>query len=201
MKELSGGIMELSNRSLQKIDNIKIAAKRLFDQHGFNLVTMDSVVKQSNVSKGTVYKYFSDKTVLYESIVKDIYEQEHEGYSRVLNNNLPFVDKVRQIIAIRVEKYKGTNERFFQDDYVQSKELEDYKKSYALSVSQLRKELYQIGRNEGYISDAIDDCVLELYFDIIQSGLSQRYNDISNMPKEELRRLLDMIYAGVIIEK
>ncbi len=193
--------MELSKRSLQKLESIKIAAKQLFNQHGFNRVTMDSIVQHSNVSKGTVYKYFSDKQELYETIIMDIYNVERTSFKDILDGEGHFLDKINRIIEVRVNKYTETHQKFFEDHFVRSQKLNDYMKEYILEIRTLRTELYEEGRKDGFISENLMDETLELYLDIIQMGLAQKYHDLSKIPKEKLTEVLKLIYAGMSSNK
>lgn len=190
--------MEISKRSLQKMENIKTAAKDLFNQYGFNKVTMDSIVQHSNVSKGTLYKYFGDKQVLYEEIVMDIYNAERTAFHKVVETDGEFLSKIKQIIQIRVKKYTETHQKFFEDHFIRSENLNSYMSEYIQEVNDLRQKLYNDGRQQGYISKDINDNTLELYFNIIQMGLAQKYHDLSEMPKEDLMNVLNLIYSGMV---
>lgn len=197
-KEKWGFIMDLSKRSLHKLESIKSAGKQLFNQYGYNRVTMDNVIHQSNVSRGTLYKYFADKQDLYETIVMDIYNMERESFKEIMSSNQNFLEKIKLIIEVRVNKYTDTHQKFFEDHFIRSETLNEYMKDYIQDVKRMRQHLYSEGRKEGFISPDISDKTLELYFDIIQIGLSQKYHDLSEMPKDDLTNVLGLIYAGMV---
>ena len=71
-------------------------------------------------------------------------------------------------------------------------------KKYIGEVSDLRKQLYSEGRRKGFVSDEISDETLEVYFEIIQIGLSQKYHDLSEMPEKDLVNILNLIYAVIL---
>lgn len=175
-----------------------MAAKQLFNQYGYNKVTMDSIVQHSNVSKGTVYKYFRDKQDLYETILMDIYKVERQRFTDIMASDSHFLDKIKEIIEVRVNRYTDTHQRFFADYFVRSEKLNGFMKIYIQEIKQLRKDLYKEGRDQKYISEDITDKTLELYFEIIQMGLSQKYHDLSEMPKDDLTNVLNLIYAGMV---
>ncbi|MBU1020766.1 MAG: TetR/AcrR family transcriptional regulator, partial [Firmicutes bacterium] len=93
--------MQLSKRSQSKIDSITTTAQKLFADHGYNLVTMDSIAQQSHVSKVTLYKYFPDKRALYEHILKQNYLEEFHNVVSVINGDLPFQEKIEGVIKAR----------------------------------------------------------------------------------------------------
>ena len=61
-----------SDSSASERDKIFNYAKSLFLKEGFYKITMDNLAAGLKVSKKTIYKYFSSKEVLIESIVESI---------------------------------------------------------------------------------------------------------------------------------
>ena len=51
------------------------AARGLFADHAFDLVTMEAVAARADVSKMTVYSHFHDKETLFETVVSSISDQ------------------------------------------------------------------------------------------------------------------------------
>lgn len=190
--------MSLTKRSQAKVDSILTSGRHLFNEFGFNKVTMDSICIHANVSKGTLYKYYSDKQDLYESIIKQIYDQERERFTNIIYGEGSFLVKIKHVIEERVNKYTNTHKKFFEDYFNRSADLDAYMKQYILDVKSLRKHLYDEGRAQGYIAEKISNQTLELYFEIIQLGLSSKYHDLSELPKDSLTNLLELIYAGMV---
>jgi AcrR family transcriptional regulator len=46
------------------------AAALVFAQHGYGPTNLERVAEQADISKGTIYRYFEDKHVLFEAVVK-----------------------------------------------------------------------------------------------------------------------------------
>ena len=61
-----------SDSSASERDKIFNYAKSLFLKEGFYKITMDNLAAGLKISKKTIYKYFSSKEVLIESIVESI---------------------------------------------------------------------------------------------------------------------------------
>jgi len=191
-------MMDVSKRSQQKIDSILINSKHLFNEYGFNKVTMDNIAQVANVSKGTLYKYFPDKQYLYEYLVKQIYDTERAMFRGIIEEEGEFLTKIRSIIEERVKKYTETHKKFFQDFFNRSKDLDQYMHEYIEEIANLRKKLYAEGKSQGFISEKLSEDSLELYFEIIQIGLSNKYHDLSEMPKDQLTSVLNLIYSGMV---
>ncbi|MEV6683595.1 helix-turn-helix domain-containing protein [Streptomyces erythrochromogenes] len=63
---------------------IVAAARRLFESRGYDDVTMNEVVADLAVAKGTVYHYFRSKEELLEAVVTDIVKQATERMRQVV---------------------------------------------------------------------------------------------------------------------
>jgi AcrR family transcriptional regulator len=46
------------------------AAALVFAQHGYGPTNLERVAAQADISKGTIYRYFEDKHVLFEAVIK-----------------------------------------------------------------------------------------------------------------------------------
>lgn len=53
---------------------ILAAAEKIFFKQGVSAASMDSVAKEANVSKGTLYLYFKNKNALYRAILRRAFE-------------------------------------------------------------------------------------------------------------------------------
>lgn len=190
--------MELSNRSQKKVDSILLNASRLFVQHGYHKVTMESVAQYANVSKVTLYKYFNDKQVLYEHILKDIYLLEYNEIVEIINSSLSFEKKIDGVVKARIKKYYDKTKPIFQGEISLSYDLQKFIKKYTKLMSQQRTKLYNQGKKEGYICEDITDETLEMYFKIIQKGLVSEFKDLGELENDSLAKLLKILYAGVL---
>lgn len=73
------------DRDLPKNERILLAAEEVFSKYGFEKATLDEIISLADVGKGTVYKYFGNKEKLF--------------YKLVYDKNLPFVDRLQQVVA------------------------------------------------------------------------------------------------------
>ncbi|MHB9860190.1 TetR/AcrR family transcriptional regulator [Streptomyces sp. YIM S03343] len=64
---------------------IVAAARRLFASRGYDVFTMNDVVSDLGIAKGTVYHYFKSKEDLLEAVVTDIVGQATEQMRQVLH--------------------------------------------------------------------------------------------------------------------
>lgn len=78
---------KISKRKLQATktkDNILETAKRLILEHGFDNVSVDSIVEEAGVSKGAFYVHFESKDALASLIIKDYVNEIDMDYKEYL---------------------------------------------------------------------------------------------------------------------
>jgi AcrR family transcriptional regulator len=81
---------KISNRELQanKTRNkIYETAKKLFMEHGFDNVSVDSIVNAAGVSKGLFYVYFESKDILPSIFINDYIKNVDLDYKIYLEDN------------------------------------------------------------------------------------------------------------------
>ncbi|MFA5007488.1 MAG: TetR/AcrR family transcriptional regulator [Candidatus Izemoplasmatales bacterium] len=77
----------------KKSDSILDASITLLLDHGMKGVTMDDISEQANVSKVTIYKYFTDKDTLYKEVCKRIIAGQSSALRCILESNRPLAWK------------------------------------------------------------------------------------------------------------
>ena len=190
--------MDLSSRSQKKVDSIVVNASRLFVQHGYHKVTMESIAQYANVSKVTLYKYFRDKQVLYEHILKEIYLEEYQEVVDIIDSHIPYDEKVDGVVKARIRKYYDNSKPVFNNEITLSYDVQKFIKEYTIKMAQVRIKLYNQGRLEGFIDDDITDETLDLFFGVVQKGLVTVLKDMNDFNTVEISELLKVLYAGIM---
>lgn len=191
-------ILTLSKRSTRKIQTIREVASKLFQEFGYHKITMDEISKEAHVSKATLYKYFANKQDLYEHIFQSNYLKEYEKILDIIERDLPFQEKISQVIQVRLQKYKDQSLIIYQNEFPFSKEMEEFIKIHSEHMEQARTKLYQQGRDEGCIRDDLSDNLLKMYFRVIQEGLRKTFMDFTMLEEQEISSLIQILYAGIL---
>lgn len=74
-------------------------AYRLFLQKGYEETSVDDIIAQAHIAKGTYYYYFETKEQMLEEVIGMMLEQEAEKARQVLLQPLPAPQKIAGIIA------------------------------------------------------------------------------------------------------
>jgi AcrR family transcriptional regulator len=75
-------------------------AARLFSQYDFRQVTVDRIVEEAGVAKGTFYIYFDSKDALIAAFLSDYVSKVDTGYRAVLDGFPPEASSSEIILAL-----------------------------------------------------------------------------------------------------
>ena len=75
-------------------------ATELFRAHGFRRITIDEICKTANISKTTFCKYFKNKIDIAKVVLDTIYSQGKIRYYEMLKGDIPFSDKIENMLLI-----------------------------------------------------------------------------------------------------
>ena len=148
------------------------AARMLFNKYGFKKVTMDEIAREANVTKRTVYSYFSSKEELFKCIINEELENmkkivEDVEAENLKNGNQDFYGTVHQGIY-KLLKY--INKRKFLKNLVNEAEILknpiiiENLKVIDSEVQNYIKQKLQDAINKGYIKVKDVDIVAYLIY-------------------------------------
>lgn len=96
----------ISSVRLRKKNNIIKAATRLFSDKSFYDVTMDDIAVRANVSKGTLYLYFSSKENLYLEILEHTFDSIESILEREVAKSDSAPEKLKKLLYIIIKFYR-----------------------------------------------------------------------------------------------
>ena len=185
-------------------------AEKLFEEKGFDAVSMDEIAFDTGISKSTVYVYFKSKQIIWDSIVCKYMELLLEDAKKAADGEGSFEDRFYRLcfdIADKFDKHplfcKGTLGKISVD-----MEQELYKKIYDIG-EQTNEEIARFirsGIEEGVVRKDIDiyPAVIMMWSSI--SGIISMANDKEeylklrfNMSKDEyLKKAFKMLLEGAL---
>lgn len=101
----------------KKYQDIFNTAKDLFWKYGIKRVTIEEICKEAGVSKMTFYKFFRNKIELAKVILKIVIGNSLEKFEQIVNGDLDFHDKVKEMFLIKLESTKDISVEFISDIY------------------------------------------------------------------------------------
>jgi AcrR family transcriptional regulator len=100
-----------------KIQQLVSTAQDLFMRHGIRRVTVEEICSEANISKMTFYKYFKNKIELTKYLLNQIYSEQIRAYREIMNKQIPYPDKVKNMIHLKHEHTKMISQEFIHDLY------------------------------------------------------------------------------------
>lgn len=98
------------------------AGKTLFWKYGVKRVSVEEISKEAGISKMTFYRHFKNKTEVIEKIMKSLFEWGLEEYRSVMRQEIPFAQKIEQIILKKFENTQDVSQEFIKDMYINGNE-------------------------------------------------------------------------------
>lgn len=108
--------MGLEERRIREKKNRKNAilkaARRLFFDNGFRPVTVESIAKKAELSKGSIYLYFKSKEEIYTHILLSDIDKFHEHFKDLLKNSTSASEAITKFAIIYVDLFLSDRELF-----------------------------------------------------------------------------------------
>ena len=99
----------------RKRDQLIQTGEVLFVNHGMRRVTVEEICLQAGVSKPTFYKYFRNKAALARRIDELWIEEALQRIDRIEGAEVPFPEKMKQIMAVKQELAARPGPDFLED--------------------------------------------------------------------------------------
>ena len=99
----------------KKFQKITETAHHLFMRHGIKRITIEEICRTAGVSKMTFYKYFNDKNDLALFVLDNIFTQGENRYQNIMDQDIPYSEKVKDIIKMKLEASKDVSQEMMQD--------------------------------------------------------------------------------------
>lgn len=95
-----------------RIQSIQEATMRVIARKGMAAATMQEIAEEAGVAKGTIYLYFRDRDELVEKTFETAMTQLGDRIDKVLEQNLPFEEKLREGLRVRLAFFRENREFF-----------------------------------------------------------------------------------------
>jgi len=187
-------------RREQKKKSILEAALALFMEYGIQKVSIAEIAKKANVSQVTIYNYFESKDNLVRFVFQYYVDQVWNEQKKVLESDLPFNEKIKNIIFEKGMKADQISTRFFQDfmkDYASGQSYVE--EVYLKEAIPLLINLFDEGRKQGVIDSTISNEAILFYLQMFQRYL--QLEDISPLILPIAEDLTKLFFYGVAGKK
>lgn len=107
------GLEERRKRERENRKNaILKAARKLFFEKGFKTVTVESIARKAELSKGSIYLYYNSKEEIYTQILLSDIDKFHDRISDILQTPTRASEALMRLSAIYVDFFLNDRELF-----------------------------------------------------------------------------------------
>jgi len=107
------GLEERRKRERENRKNaILKSARRLFFEKGFKTVTVESIAKKAELSKGSIYLYYNSKEEIYTQILLSDIDKFHDRISDLLQTPSSASEALMRLASIYVDFFLNDRELF-----------------------------------------------------------------------------------------
>lgn len=119
-------------------------AKRLFTSKGYNQTTIQDILNEIGIAKGTFYYYFKSKEEVMDDIIMRIVNEDVAAAREIENNpELPAIPKMFQILFAQKPQNGGSKEKMIEQ-FHQPNNAEMHQKSLVQSILHMTPVLTRV---------------------------------------------------------
>jgi len=165
-------------------NNIIAAAEKVINRTGFQQATMDEIAEEAELSKGTLYLYFSHKTALYFAINKKGLEKLHTHFVEIMEEDKQGIELVRNLgdtfVSFITQNPEYTKAMVYYESLIEEDQAEENK--LAQECEEIGRQLLmyltraiQIGMQDGSVANQMEPKFLAVQFWASMRGMMQLY--------------------------
>lgn len=189
-------------RRQQKKDSILKAAKELFNQYGYNKVTIAEIARKASVSQVSIYNFFQSKENLKQVLLKKLLNDSLLGIKQIMGSQISLKIKFEKVISLKINFLKDLINHFFpkyiETNIHEEKAVEEINKKIDSQIH----DLVEDGKKEGFLDDSISTQAIATYLEIIQYYFFNNPSAIAEFDNNpELTREIPSLFLNALMKK
>lgn len=193
--------MEVAEKS-PKFYEITDTARKLFWKHGIRRVTVEEICQEAGVSKMTFYRQFDNKIELAKTVLDHIFEDSFRKYHAIMSQDVPFPEKVRQIVLLKLEGTQEISQELLMDIYKnQEPELQGYMDAIRKrSMDQIIQDMTAAQQKGWLRKDIKPEFILYVINKINEMATDETLLAMYDGPQSAIMELTNFFFYGILSE-
>ncbi|CAN5477285.1 TetR/AcrR family transcriptional regulator [soil metagenome] len=190
----------VTNKDKERILNY---AREKFCSEGFYKTSMDELAKEMQISKKTIYKYYTSKENLVEEIVHTNICMDDSVMSEIIDSNDNVVLKLLKMSNSHLSKSAKISEKWIRDVQTQTPHIyEQIRKFKAQKIESAMIKLISQGVKEELI-EKIHPQIVILIMTTVASGVTRSEFLINNNISlhDALKAMFEFVFNGLLTPK
>jgi AcrR family transcriptional regulator len=105
----------MNNLEKPIVKKIMGAARNLFFRYGTSKVSIEEICRDAGVSKMSFYRHFKNKDDIRFYVLRKHFTDRMNEYEGILNQDIPFEDKLKKILYIKMENVKNISDEMLNE--------------------------------------------------------------------------------------
>lgn len=178
------------------------SAKTLFWKYGFGRVTVEEICKEAKISKMTFYRIFNNKNEIALQVLNDTLERNMQEYRTIMNQDIPFAERIKQVISLKFRETKDIGEEFIRDIYSKADSdlrncIEKYKQT---GTEEFLNDLLKAQKNNWIRQDIKPEFILYMMEDMYVKMMDERLIRMHANSQELIMELTNFFFYGISLK-
>lgn len=176
------------------------ATRSLIWKQGVNKTTVDEICTLAKVSKMTFYRAFENKFDIVKIVLDTNYEDFEKAYDEIFEKNIPFIEKISEIIYYNLQSVKEISPELIRDIVNQENpKLKEYMDDKVKFHRDLTLKYIVLEQKKGNFRDDVKLEFISFFLEHINELIfDKRLTAIYESTDELVNQLTKMFYFGVI---
>ncbi|AYC30062.1 TetR/AcrR family transcriptional regulator [Paenisporosarcina cavernae] len=162
----------------QKVEELLVAAEKVFAVKGYYEATMDDLVNEVSMSKGSIYHYFSSKEEVYHAMLERLVTKSLEMLEERLLSKSSATEKLAHLFEgykewdwqDRMKLLRATNQLEHWINGSKASSNERYV-AHAKKFEDFLTPMIELGIQEGEFDESISPTLAAKYFWVMMDGV------------------------------
>lgn len=181
-------------------EKILAAAEGLFYRYGIRKTTVGDICAAAGVSRMTFYKHYRDKVRAAEAVLNSLIDEMIGSYRRIMGQKIPYGERVRQFIELKLTKADGMSSSFVREIYASPyAELHDLLRRRLDENLKVALEEYRKAQRQGHIRPDVKPEFIVVILNIMSDMVvDERLTRLYQTPKELGAELMNLFFYGIL---
>jgi AcrR family transcriptional regulator len=182
---------------------ILAAAERLFYKYGIRKTTVGDICAAAGVSRMTFYNHYRDKVRAAEAVLNKLVDEMIGSYRRVMGQKIPYGERVRQFIELKLAKADDMSSSFVKEIYASPyEELRGLLRRRMDENLKVALQEYRKAQRQGHIRPDVKPEFIVAFLNIMSDMVvDERLTRLYPTPKELGAELMNLFFYGVLNQK
>lgn len=91
--------MKIPNETIHRKNEILAIAERLFSVQGFDKTSINDILQEAKIARGTLYYYFESKEAIMDTLIEKLSQETFGAMSEVANDTtVPVIERILRVI-------------------------------------------------------------------------------------------------------